>query len=61
MNIVSTIVGLSIMGAAAPSILTMSIAPVEAQKRAKNLGVAETAAVVFAATYEGKLESQPTH
>jgi len=36
--------------------MTMSIAPFEAQKRAQNLGVAETAAVVFAAQYEGKLD-----
>jgi hypothetical protein len=36
--------------------MQMSIAPLEAQKRAQNLGVAETAAVVFAATYEGGLE-----
>jgi len=43
------------MGAAAPSMLTMSLAPFEAQKRAENLGIAETAAVIFAATYEGKL------
>ena len=57
MNIVSTMVGLSIMGAAAPSMMTMSIAPFEAQKRAQNLGIAESAAVVFAAQpYEGKLD-----
>ena len=49
-------VGLSVMGAAAPSMMKMSIAPFEADLRAKNLGVAETAAVVFAATYEGKLD-----
>ena len=48
------------MGAAAPSMMQMSIAPFEAQKRAQNLGVAETAAVVFAATYEGKLYPPPT-
>ena len=53
MNIVSTMVTLSIMGAAAPAILQMSIAPFEAQKRAENLGTAESAAVVFAAQYEG--------
>ena len=41
------------MGVAAPSMMEMSLAPFEAQKRAQNLGVAETAAVVFAATYEG--------
>ena len=34
-------VGLSIMGATAPSMMTMSIAPFEAQKRAQNLGIAE--------------------
>lgn len=53
MNLVSTMVGLSIMGAAAPSMMQMSIAPFEAQKRAQNLGIAESAAVVFAAQYEG--------
>jgi hypothetical protein len=56
----STMVGLSIMGAAAPTIAQMSISPYEAQLRAKNLGVAESAAVVFAATYEGKLDIPPT-
>ena len=56
MNIVSSIVGISIMGAAAPGVMQMSIAPIEAQKRAQNFGIAETAAVVFAATYEGKLD-----
>jgi type II secretory pathway pseudopilin PulG len=54
MNIVSSIVGISIMGAAAPSMMTMSIAPFEAQKRAQNLGVAESAAVIYAAENEGK-------
>lgn len=53
MNITSALVGLSIMGAAAPSMVTMSLAPFEAQKRAENLGIAETAAVVFAAKHEG--------
>ena len=53
MNIVSVMVGMTLMGAAAPSVLNMSIAPVEAAKRAENFGIAETAAVVFAATYEG--------
>ena len=48
------------MGAAAPAMLQMSIAPFEAQKRAENLGVAESAAVVFAAKYEGGLEIPPT-
>ena len=49
MNIVSTMVGLSIMGAAAPSMITMSLAPFEAQKRAQNLGAAESSAVTYAA------------
>jgi hypothetical protein len=52
MNIVSSMVGLSIMGAAAPGVITMSIAPFEAQKRAQNLGIAETAAVTYAAANE---------
>ena len=56
-------VGLSIMGASAPSILTMSIAPFEAQKRAQNLGVAESLAVTYAAANEftaGQLTEVPT-
>ena len=44
------------MGAASPMLLTMAISPAEAMKRAENFAVAETAAVVFAATYEGKLD-----
>ena len=60
MNIISTMVGMSIIGASAPVIMTMSIAPAEASKRADNFGVAETAAVVFSATYEGKLDIPPT-
>ena len=46
-------VGLSIAGAAAPSMMTMSIAPFEAQKRAQNLSIAESAAVTYAALHEG--------
>jgi hypothetical protein len=56
MNIVGTMVGMSLMATAAPAVLQMSIAPAEASKRAQNFAVAETAAVVFAATYEGKLD-----
>ena len=56
MNLISTMVGLSIAGAASPMLMDMSLAPVIAQKRALNFGIAETAAVVFAATYEGKLD-----
>ena len=53
MNIVGTMVGMSLMATAAPAVLQMSIAPAEASKRSQNFAVAETAAVVFAATYEG--------
>ena len=59
MNIVSTMVGLSIVGAASPMMLDMSLAPIIAQKRATNFGIAESAAVVFSAQYEGKLEEYP--
>ena len=56
MNIVSTIVSITIMGSAMPMVANMAIQPAVAQKRAENFAVAETAAVVFAATYEGKLD-----
>ncbi len=56
MNIVSTMVGMTLMGATAPMVMNMAIAPAEAMKRSQNFGIAETAAVVFAATYEGKLD-----
>ena len=53
MNIVSVMVGMSIMGAAAPMVLDMTLAPAIAQKKAQNFGVAESQAVTFAANYEG--------
>ena len=53
MNIVSSMVGISIAGIAAPSMMTMALAPIEAQKRADNFTVAESAAVTFAAANEG--------
>ena len=56
MNLISAVIGTAIMGATAPMIAQMSIAPFQAQKRAENFGVAETAAVIYAASYEGKLE-----
>jgi hypothetical protein len=56
MNIVSTMVGMTLMASASPMVMNMAIAPAEASKRALNFGIAETAAVVFAATYEGKFE-----
>ena len=37
-------------------VANMAIQPAVAQKRAQNFATAETAAVVFAATYEGKLD-----
>ena len=60
MNIVSTMVGMSLMAGASPMLMTMAITPAEALKRAENFGVAETAAVVFAATYEGTTDIPPT-
>jgi len=56
MNIVATMVGMSLMVSASPMVMNMAIAPAEAAKRAQNFGIAETAAVVFAATYEGTLD-----
>jgi len=53
-------VTMSIGGAMAPALMTMSLAPAEAAKRAQNLGVAESAAVVFAAKYEGGIDTPPT-
>ncbi len=52
MNIVSTLVGLSVMGAAAPSIMDMSIQPFIAQKRAVNFAKAEAVVVTHAANAE---------
>ena len=54
MNIISAIVGLTIAGAAAPSIVQMSLAPLEAQKRAQMFTQAEALAVTFA----GKAEAE---
>ena len=56
MNIVSSIVGIAIMGTTMPMVAQMSIQPYQAMKRAENFGIAESAAVVFAATYEGTLD-----
>jgi|TARA_B100000674_G_scaffold467146_1_gene451852 hypothetical protein len=60
MNIVSTVVGLAIMGAAAPMIADMSIQPIMAQKRAENFSIAEATAVTFAAKNEGATSLTPT-
>jgi hypothetical protein len=56
MNILSTMVGMTLMASASPMVMNMAIAPAEASKRALNFGIAETAAVVFAAKYEGGFE-----
>ena len=50
-------VGITIMGAAAPSVMQMTLAPVEAQARARNFSKAEAAAVAFAAANEGQEEN----
>tara|TARA_B100000073_G_C23712995_1_gene564879 strand:- start:1330 stop:1875 length:546 start_codon:yes stop_codon:yes gene_type:complete len=50
-------VGITIMGAAAPSVMQMTLAPVEAQARARNFSRAEAAAVAFAAANEGQEET----
>ena len=60
MNIISTVVGLSIMGVAVPMIADMSIQPIIAQKRAVNFSIAETAAVTFAAQNEGAVALSAT-
>ena len=59
MNIVSTMVGISLMGAAAPMVMDMSIAPMVATKRAENFAVAESTAVGYAALNEGLAEITP--
>ena len=56
MNIVSTMVGLSIAGASAPMLMDMSLAPIIAQKRALNFGEAESLAVSYSAANEGQLQ-----
>ena len=57
MNITSVMVGMAMAGAVAPSVANMAIQPVVAQVRSENFAVAETAAVVFAATYEGTTDT----
>jgi hypothetical protein len=60
MNIVSTMVSLSIAGTAMPMVAQMTMSPVIAQKRADNFGIAESAAVVYAAQHEGTATSPIT-
>ena len=56
MNIASTLIGLSLMGAAAPTVMNMTLAPIEARKKADNFTQAEKLAVIFSAHNEGKEE-----
>ena len=56
MNIVSTMVGLSIAGVSAPMLMDMSLAPVIAQKKAQNFGLAESAAVLYVAQNQLKTD-----
>ena len=57
MNLTSTLIGLSIMGATAPTVMQMALAPVEAQARARNFSTAETSAVAFSAEWEGEVSA----
>lgn len=54
MNILTVTVSAAIMGTLIPGVMTMSIAPVLAGKRAENFAVAETAAVSYAAAAHNK-------
>lgn len=56
MNITSAIVGLSILGVAAPGIMNVSLQPIIAQKRAANFAIAEAAAVTYSDFAQDKLE-----
>ena len=49
MNIVSTIVGLTVAASALPMMTTMSIAPIQAAKRSSNFSIAEAGAVTMLA------------
>ena len=57
MNIVSVLVGISIAGVAAPSLIRLSLAPVVAQAKAANFSIAESAAVAFSGNYEGSTDN----
>lgn len=54
MNLLTITVSAAMMGVLLPGVMTMSIAPVLAGKRAENFAVAETSAVSYAATAHGK-------
>ena len=49
MNIVSTMVGLSVAASALPMVTTMSLAPIETAKRSSNFTIAEAGAVTMLA------------
>ena len=53
MNIISSLVGIAVMGIAMPMVAQMTLQPHMAQKRAENFSIAESAAVTYAATNEG--------
>ena len=59
MNIVSSLVGVSILSVAMPMVAQVSIQPFMAQKRAENFGAAEATAVSYAAKNEGGLALTP--
>ena len=50
-------VGITIKGDAAPSVMQMTLTPVQALARARNLSTAESAAVTFAAANEAQDET----
>lgn len=56
MNLVSTMVGLSIMGAATPMLMDMSLAPVIAQKKANNYASAESITAIYQAQNQSKTD-----
>ena len=60
MNITSVLISTALMGSALPIVTQMSLQPVIAQKRAQNFGIAETAAVTFAAENEGAVALSAT-
>ena len=55
-NLTTAIVATAIIGMAAPGVARMATQPMIAQQRAVNFGVAESAAVAFAANNEGRAD-----
>ena len=54
MNVLTVTVSAAMMGMLMPGVMTMSIAPIMAGKRAENFAVAETSAVSYAALAHDK-------